>query len=110
MFGFFKNLFKSSFESLNGAAFKAKFQEAKKSGVLLDVRTPYEFKSGHIKGAINVDMQSPNFAQQAQKLSKDKMLFVYCRSGARSYRACSSLSKAGFTVYNLSGGIGAWPK
>jgi rhodanese-related sulfurtransferase len=108
MFGFLKKLFSPGFETLSGQAFKSKFQEVGKDAILIDVRTKGEFQSGHIKGSKNINMQSPEFLAQVAKLPKDKQLFLYCRSGMRSARACSMLSKQGYQVYNLSGGIGSW--
>ena len=74
--------------------------------VLVDVRTPEEFGSGHIKGAKNIPVSE--IEQRASELPKDKPVVVYCRSGARSGRARSILRAKGFAdVYNL-GPIGAW--
>ena len=41
--------------------------------VILDVRTPQEFQSGHIQGAINIDFYAPDFPQQLDKLDKSKV-------------------------------------
>ena len=76
---------------------------------LLDVRTPQEFASGHIKGAININVQSVDFQQTAEnKLSKDSTILVYCRSGRRSMKAADILSRIGYKVINLKGGIIDW--
>ncbi|MDX2282943.1 MAG: rhodanese-like domain-containing protein [Bacteroidia bacterium] len=109
MLNFLKNLFKQPYETLSGSEFKARFSQTK-GAVLLDVRTPAEFKSGAISGAKNLDVTSAGFAEKAAKLDKSKTYFLYCRSGARSGQACSFLSQQGYTVYNLSGGIGSWPR
>lgn len=103
------NLFSrtKSYEDLGGSAFKNKFKESK--GVLVDVRTPGEFQSGSIKGARNIDFMSAGFMEKFTQLEKDKEYFLFCRSGARSGQACSMLSKEGYKVYNLAGGVGAWP-
>lgn len=78
---------------------------------LLDVRTPREFFQGHIKGAKNINMMDKNFVAQVTKtLDKKKTIFVYCRSGGRSARASQVLSKAGFKIVNLQGGILGWQK
>lgn len=77
--------------------------------VILDVRTPEEFQSGHIKGAINIDFYAPDFAQKLDKLDKGKVYVVYCRSGHRSAQAVSLMKQQGFqTVYEIEGGIRAW--
>lgn len=77
---------------------------------ILDVRTPQEFEAGHIPGAQNLDIQQPNlFMDGLAKLAADQHYFVYCRSGARSARACQILAQSGLqNVYNLVGGILEW--
>jgi len=76
---------------------------------ILDVRTPGEFSEGHIEGAININWNSPSFAQEIQKLDKNKPVMVYCLSGGRSSSAASKLKKEGFTtVYELNGGMMQW--
>jgi rhodanese-related sulfurtransferase len=103
-----KNLFKKNYESLDGKSFQEKYKSIKNS-VLIDVRTPSEFSSESIRGARNINVMSPVFESTVQNLDKEKTYFLYCRSGARSGRACNAMSKMGFKVYNLSGGIFQWP-
>lgn len=77
--------------------------------VVLDVRTPAEFASGHLEGAVNLDVSSPDFAQALAELNPDVAYAVYCRSGNRSAAALEAMLGQGFTsVYHLAGGIGAW--
>lgn len=72
--------------------------------LLVDVRSPDEFKSGHIAGAVNIALQS--LPAQINTLPKDKPIVVYCRSGARSNTAAQMLAQAGFTqIYDLGGVI-----
>ena len=52
--------------------------------VIIDVRTPGEFASGHLEGALNIDVQSPDFAAQVSQLDPTQEYFIYCRSGNRS--------------------------
>lgn len=76
---------------------------------LLDVRTPEEYAEGHIAGAINIDVQANDFQQIAEKeLSKDSTILVYCRSGRRSLDAAEILTRLGYRVVNLKGGIIDW--
>lgn len=93
---------------LSVSAFKAKIGE--KSVQLIDVRTPEEFGAGHIRKAVNIDVQSADFEARAQSIiSKDKPVALYCRSGKRSQRAASALSEMGYKViYDLNGGYLAW--
>ena len=78
--------------------------------VLLDVRTPAEYKEGHLKGAINIDVKdSVAFMKKAlETLPKDKTVMVYCRSGKRSALAAGKLAAEGYFVFNLEGGYIAW--
>lgn len=76
---------------------------------LLDVRTPKEYAEGHIDGALNINVQSDDFKELAQrKLSKDSTVLVYCRSGRRSLDAAEILTNLGYKVINLKGGIIEW--
>lgn len=74
------------------------------SVTLLDVRTPYEYKSRHIEGFINI--QVDELRKHIEQLPKEKPVYVMCQSGLRSYIACRILSQNGFECYNLSGGFG----
>jgi len=77
---------------------------------VLDVRNPDEYHSttGRLQNAIliPVDELSSRLAELGGL--KEKTILVYCRSGIRSRRACEILSKEGFTVVNLEGGILKW--
>ena len=77
--------------------------------IVLDVRTPAEYASGHLPAAQNIDIEAPDFATRVAALDKTAAYAVYCRSGNRSGTALQQMSAAGFThVYDLAGGIGAW--
>ncbi len=82
-----------------------------KHNVVLDVRTPGEFAAGHIPGAVNIDVNSPEFETKMKALDPDKTYLVHCAAGTRSARACGKLSKLNFGhLYNLEGGFRAWQK
>lgn len=86
------------------------FQAMRKKypGPLIDVREPHEFWSGHLPEANNIPLGQVN--QITKKWNKDEPLYLYCRSGSRSAIAARLLKKAGYKrVYNLHGGIQAWP-
>ncbi|SDS24525.1 Rhodanese-related sulfurtransferase [Formosa sp. Hel1_31_208] len=73
---------------------------------LIDVRTPKEYMSGHIKGAKNIDFFSSKFTIEFNKLNQELPVYVYCRSGVRSRQAGKKLTKMGFIkIYDLKGGI-----
>ena len=79
------------------------------SFVILDVRTPEEFESGHIEGAINIDYYHPGFQVELGKLDKTKTYLVYCRTGNRSEKAFVVMKELKMKeVYVLDGGITAW--
>lgn len=72
-------------------------------GVLLDVRTREEYAEGYIKGSVNIPLQEIERVERIYP--KDTILFVHCRSGARSGRAVAYLQQIGFTNVKNIGGI-----
>jgi len=67
---------------------------------LIDIREPYEFKGGSIKGAKNIPMNT--LLSDANKyLNKEKTYYIICQTGARSSMACRRLTKQGFDVINV---------
>lgn len=82
---------------------------AKPGTIVLDVRTPAEYASGHLPKAQNIDIEAADFATKITTLDKNTTYAVYCRSGNRSGVAMEQMAGAGFThLYDLAGGIGAW--
>ena len=76
---------------------------------IIDVRTPDEFKDGHIKGAKNIDIMSSDFEAQLSKLDKTQPTLVHCQAGGRSTRALPIFEKLGFTnLIHLDDGFGGW--
>ena len=65
--------------------------------IIVDVRTPAEYSEGHLEGAVNIDVQSPDFATILSQLPTDGEYVVYCRSGKRSAVATEQMKAAGFT-------------
>ena len=93
--------------NLNVSEFSQKITEP--DVIILDVRTPEEFASGHIEGALNIDFNSGNFANEITRLNPSENYAIYCRSGSRSGQAASIMHKAGFhDVSNLNGGVIDW--
>jgi len=77
--------------------------------VLLDVRTPGEFRSDRIGGAVLIDYNSRNFRAELAGLDRGKTYLVYCRTGNRSGGAIKVMKEEGFpNVYHLDGGIVKW--
>lgn len=82
------------------------FESAQRPHLLLDVRTPEEFASGHIAGAVNISVD--NLASRLSEVPQNQPVVVYCRSGNRSATASQILADAGYAnIYDL-GGINAW--
>ena len=77
---------------------------AQADAVLLDVRTPEEYREGHIPGSVNVPLQQIDKVTSAVA-DKDKTVFVYCRSGARSSQAVAFMKQMGYTEVHNIGGI-----
>ena len=75
--------------------------------VLLDVRTSQEYREGHIPGSQNVPLQQLDKVEEVTE-NKDTVLYVYCRSGARSRQAVSLLQAMGYTNVRNIGGIAAY--
>lgn len=76
---------------------------------IIDVRTPEEYAAGHLRDAANVDWKADGFLESIRaKYPKEAPLAVYCRTGRRSAEAAGKLADAGYSVYNLLGGIEAW--
>ena len=75
--------------------------------VLLDVRTPEEYRSGHIPGSKNISLQTIDRVGSVAE-NKDTALYVYCQSGARSRQAAGVLKQMGYTNVNNIGGIAAY--
>jgi len=74
---------------------------------LLDVRTPEEFASGHVPGAINVPYDQ--IASRLAQIPKDKDVVLYCRSGRRTGLAAEVLQANGYTkLGHLQGDMQAW--
>ena len=76
---------------------------------IIDVRTPDEYRTGHISGAKVVDFTENDFETEIGKLDRSKSYLVHCASGNRSGKALATFKKLGFAqVYHLDGGMRAW--
>jgi phage shock protein E len=104
-------------DSVAGVAFDgthvdaADFEQALRTPgvVLIDVRTPEEFARGHLPGAVNINVESPDFEAQVAALDLNAPHAVYCRSANRSQVALAIMADAGHTqTLGLAGGIVAW--
>jgi rhodanese-related sulfurtransferase len=77
--------------------------------VIIDIRTPREYESGHLPDSILIDFYSTTFADKITKLDKAKTYLIYCRSGNRSSRSLELFRKLKFKkVYHMTSGIIGW--
>ena len=76
--------------------------------VLVDVRTPEEYRSGHIKGSISVPLDRLEEEIRKAVPGRDTPLYLYCRSGARSGRAVAVLRYMGYSSLVNLGGVMSW--
>jgi rhodanese-related sulfurtransferase len=79
----------------------------KNGALLLDVRSPGEFNSGHLDGAVNIPIDQLG-RRMAELGPKTRAVVVYCQSGGRSRAAAQMLSGAGYQVHDV-GPMSAWP-
>ncbi len=82
----------------------------KDSVQILDVRTPAEYASGHIKNTLLANWNdAKEFERRISFIDKKKPVYVYCLTGGRSAAAAVKMRSNGFeNVYELTGGINAW--
>lgn len=85
--------------------------KADTTAIILDVRTPGEYKEEHLAGAQQLDFLNTSvFDAGIKLLDKSHTYYVYCRSGKRSHNACIKMKKQGFKVFDMEGGILNWKK
>ncbi|QAS54215.1 rhodanese-like domain-containing protein [Halobacillus litoralis] len=83
------------------------FREGYRKAQLIDVRESKEFDGGHILGARNIPLSQ--MKNRLVEIRKDKPVYLYCQSGARSARAAMMLHKKGYEDLNmLQGGFKKW--
>jgi rhodanese-related sulfurtransferase len=81
----------------------------REDALVIDVRDPGEYGTGHIIGAKNVPLSRIDAGSEIAAKRKEKPVIVYCDNGSRSSKAASALRAQGFSkVVNLSGGLAAW--
>ena len=77
--------------------------------VLLDVRTPEEYRQAHLHGALLIPLGE--LGKRAQEIPRDKPVLVYCSVGARSVSAAGLLASRGYReIYQISDGLVGWYK
>lgn len=83
-----------------------------KGDVLIDIRTPQEFSAGHLENAVNIDFFDEYFLQNFEnQVDKEKVCYIYCKSGGRAAKAMQLLENYGFTkIIHLEGGYDEFQK
>lgn len=100
-------------DSIDTLAPQAFIKQAKAdtTAIILDVRTPGEYKEEHLAGARQLDfLNSEAFDAGIKQLDNTHTYYVYCRSGKRSHNACIKMKKQGLKVFDMEGGILNWKK
>ena len=92
----------------SAGALRAASAEDTGEPLLLDVRTVREFGRGHIEGALNIPLDQ--LRERIHEIPQNRILYVYCHSGLRSYLACRILSQSGRVCCNVAGGYGFYEK
>lgn len=85
-----------------------KIMDENKDYVIVDVRTPDEYKEGHIPNAINIPNETINETVYNKLKDKNQLILIYCRSGSRSRQAAYKMQKLGYTNLVDFGGIINW--
>ena len=76
---------------------------------VLDVRTGWEYKRGHVEGAENLNYYSFGFKKALNMLDKKTIWLIHCKSGVRSGRTIPIMKEAGFeSIIHMDGGFDAW--
>lgn len=100
-------------DSIDTLAPQAFIKQAKSdtTAIILDVRTPGEYKEEHLAGAQQLDFLNTSvFDAGIKQLDNTHTYYVYCRSGKRSHNACIKMKKQGLKVFDMEGGILNWKK
>jgi len=78
-----------------------------KEAVIVDVRTPAEYREGHIPGVVNIPLDE--LEKRKNEVPKDKKVVLICRTGNRSAEGTRLLRGSGFqNVFNSTGGMSTW--
>jgi phage shock protein E len=82
-------------------------QKIEAGAIIIDVRTPEEFRDGAYPGARNIPVS--NLGTRLAEIPKDKPVVLYCASGARSASAARAMKQAGFVDVINAGGLADMP-
>lgn len=82
------------------------WDQVKEDDNLLDTRTKEEYEQGHLSNALHIPIDE--LRERINEIPKDKLLYIYCQSGLRSYLACRILLQKGYRCKNITGGYGLY--
>ena len=102
--GFF-DLFKKKYQTVSPAKALVALGEG---AMLIDVRESSEYRSAHAPGAKHISVQV--IERRLGEIPKERQIIVVCQSGMRSQRAADILSRNGYKVLNVSGGMIGWQR
>lgn len=100
-----QSLFGPPMPSVSAAELNEKMKQPKRP-LVLDVRQPEEFRTGHIIGAKLIPLGE--LGRRLGELPKDKEIVCVCASGSRSSSATKMLVRAGYNAVNMKGGMTSW--
>lgn len=100
-----QGLFGPPTPSVSAVELNEKMKQAKRP-LILDVRQPEEFRTGHIIGAKLIPLGELN--RRLNELPKDKEIVCVCASGSRSRSATKMLLRAGYNAIDMKGGMLMW--
>jgi phage shock protein E len=95
-------------ERLNPTDYQTSYIAPARPHLLIDVRTPAEYYSGHIPGAVNIELDA--LPRRLAEIPQDQPVVIYCRTGRRSLTAARILAQAGYTDLADLGGIVDWQR
>jgi rhodanese-related sulfurtransferase len=99
----------AAYKTLNAQGFYGLVTRPGPDTVVMDIRTPEEYISGHVKNAVNLDFYSADFQKELSRLDKSKTYLVYCRSGSRTAQTLPIMQILGFRkIILLEGGLLEW--
>lgn len=97
--------------SAAGAQKAAQWLTSHSGATIVDLRTPQEFRAGHLQRAVNIDFKAKDFEEKIAKLDRNKSYFIHCAAGGRSAQAMKVFRALKFSkVYHFKGGYDAWAK
>lgn len=102
---FFDQIFGSPVQQTNPVEVKKILQKSPKP-IIVDVRQPYEYQTGHIQGAKLIPLGE--LPSKLDLLPKNQEIICVCQSGSRSSSAARHLQSAGYNVRNMQGGMDMW--